>query len=375
MANSKLAVSFNAKPLDRQLDKITQKELNTSLNQKIDESYAHTFDEVKHVTNKERERWNNMLQQLKPASADEAGLFSVKDKLKLDGIEERAIRYVHPASGVKPGNYTRVNVNEAGHVVYGDNPARLDITVSDSERLGGFTPSEFAKVNSPTFTGTVKVPEVTISSNPKSPVTIELLQEYVQAQLNKAWPIGSIYMTMSNQNPADLIGGTWKQISQGRFIMGAGTADNKTIPSREMGGNSSITLNETNIPAHKHHITAEIDLSQTGMIGDHYHGLGYNGNNDGYFYSTDRKIRETTGRNINNNQVTGWNGRGDGGGIYKISDGYNIITSAVVPLSNSIEFTEKQKIKIDKDTTEIGGGAGFNITNPYLAAYIWERIG
>ena len=52
MANSKLAVSFNAKPLDRQLDKITQKELNTSLNQKIDESYAHTFDEVKHVTNK-----------------------------------------------------------------------------------------------------------------------------------------------------------------------------------------------------------------------------------------------------------------------------------------------------------------------------------
>ena len=374
MANSKLAVSFNAKPLDRQLDKITQKELNTSLNQKIDESYAHTFDEVKHVTNKERDRWNNMLQQLKPASVDEAGLFSAKDKLKLDGIEERATRYVHPASGVKPGNYTRVTVNEAGHVVYGDNPARLDITVSNSERLGGFNPSEFAKVNSPTFTGTVKVPEVTINSNPKSPVTIELLQEYVQAQLNKAWPIGSIYMTMSNQNPADLIGGTWKQISQGRFIMGAGSIDNKTIPSRELGGSNSITLNESNLPVHKHNVSAEIDLSQSGLLGDHYHGFGFNWNNDGFFYSNGRNL-ETIGRNVKENQVCQWNGNNGGGYVYKDTRGYNMITSSAVPISKTIEVAEKQKVRLDKDTTEVGGGSGFDITNPYISAYIWERIG
>ena len=374
MANSKLAVSFNAKPLDRQLDKITQKELNTSLNQKIDESYAHIFDEVKHVTNKERDRWNNMLQQLKPASVDEAGLFSAKDKLKLDGIEERAIRYVHPASGVKPGNYTRVSVNEAGHVVYGDNPARLDITVSNSERLGGFNPSEFAKVNSPTFTGTVKVPEVTINSNPKSPVTIELLQEYVQAQLNKAWPIGSIYMTMSNQNPADLIGGTWKQISQGRFIMGAGSIDNKTIPSRELGGSNSITLNESNLPIHKHNVSAEIDLSQSGLLGDHYHGFGFNWNNDGFFYSNGRNF-ETIGRNVKENQVCQWNGNNGGGYVYKDTRGYNMITSSAVPISKTIEVAEKQKVRLDKDTTEVGGGSGFDITNPYISAYIWERIG
>ena len=374
MANSKLAVSFNAKPLDRQLDKITQKELNTSLNQKIDESYTHTFDEVKHVTNKERDRWNNMLQQLKPASVDEAGLFSAKDKLKLDGIEERAIRYIHPASGVKPGNYTRVTVNEAGHVVYGDNPARLDITVSNSERLGGFNPSEFAKVNSPTFTGTVKVPEVTINSNPKSPVTVELLQEYVQAQLNKAWPIGSIYMTMSNQNPADLIGGTWKQISQGRFIMGAGSIDNKTIPSRELGGSNSITLNESNLPVHKHNVSAEIDLSQSGLLGDHYHGFGFNWNNDGFFYSNGRGL-ETIGRNVKENQVCQWNGNNGGGYVYKDTRGYNMITSSAVPISKTIEVAEKQKVRLDKDTTEVGGGSGFDITNPYISAYIWERIG
>ena len=157
--------------------------------------------------------------------------------------------------------------------------------------------------------------------------------------------------------------------------MGAGSIDNKTIPSRELGGSNSITLNESNIPVHKHHISAEIDLSQSGLIGDHYHGFGYNGNNDGYFYSTNNKVRETTGRNINDNQVMQWNGKNGGGYVYKNSDGYNMITTSVVLLSNSIEFTEKQKMRIDKDTTEIGGGVGFDITNQYISAYIWERIG
>lgn len=350
MANSKLAVSFNAKPLDRQLDKITQKELNTSLNQKIDESYAHIFDEVKHVTNKERDRWNNMLQQLKPASVDEAGLFSAKDKLKLDGIEERAIRYVHPASGVRPGNYTRVTVNEAGHVVYGDNPARLDITVSNSERLGGFNPSEFAKVNSPTFTGTVKVPEVTINSNPKSPVTIELLQEYVQAQLNKAWPIGSIYMTMSNQNPADIIGGTWKQISQGRFIMGAGSIDNKTIPSRELGGSNSITLNESNIPMHKHTVTA---TGNTDASGSHQHATSWGESHGGGRYG---HTEESNTRRVQGSGRTDW-------------DNYEYLTD--------VAGNHTHNLSVSGETNFVGESnpSSINITNLYLSAYIWERIG
>ena len=350
MANSKLAVSFNAKPLDRQLDKITQKELNTSLNQKIDESYAHTFDEVKHVTNKERDRWNNMLQQLKPASVDEAGLFSAKDKLKLDGIEERAIRYVHPASGVRPGNYTRVTVNEAGHVVYGDNPARLDITVSNSERLGGFNPSEFAKVNSPTFTGTVKVPEVTINSNPKSPVTIELLQEYVQAQLNKAWPIGSIYMTMSNQNPADLIGGTWKQISQGRFIMGAGSIDNKTIPSRELGGSNSITLNESNLPVHKHTVTA---TGTTDVNGSHQHATSWGESHGGGRYG---HTEESNRRGVQGSGDTDW-------------DNYEYLTDVAGRHTHNLSITGETNFVGESNPSAI------NITNMYLSAYIWERIG
>ena len=156
--------------------------------------------------------------------------------------------------------------------------------------------------------------------------------------------------------------------------MGAGSIDNKTIPSRELGGSNSITLNESNLPAHKHHITAEIDLSQSGLIGDHYHGFGFNWNNDGFFYSNGR-VLETIGRNVKENQVCQWNGNNGGGYVYKDTRGYNMITSSAVPISKTIEVAEKQKVRLDKDTTEVGGGSGFDITNPYMSAYIWERIG
>ena len=156
--------------------------------------------------------------------------------------------------------------------------------------------------------------------------------------------------------------------------MGAGSIDNKTIPSRELGGSNSITLNESNLPVHKHNVSAEIDLSQSGLLGDHYHGFGFNWNNDGFFYSNGRDL-ETIGRNVKENQVCQWNGNNGGGYVYKDTRGYNMITSSAVPISKTIEVAEKQKVRLDKDTTEVGGGAGFDITNPYTSAYIWERIG
>ena len=53
------------------------------------------------------------------ASGSYSGLMSAGDKAKLDGIEEGANNYVHPDSGVVPGTYMQVEVNEKGHVVAG----------------------------------------------------------------------------------------------------------------------------------------------------------------------------------------------------------------------------------------------------------------
>lgn len=53
------------------------------------------------------------------------GLMSATDKAKLDGIEEKANNYKHPTSGVVANTYTRVTVNELGHVTSGNNPTTL----------------------------------------------------------------------------------------------------------------------------------------------------------------------------------------------------------------------------------------------------------
>ena len=178
MATSNLAVSFkDSRRFNTQLDKVTQNELNTNLNNIIDESYSHIMDEVMHITQEERNKWNNIASSIKISSSDQNGLMSAADKIKLDGISEGANRYIHPNSGVTPGTYLRTSVNAEGHVIYGDNPERLDITVTNSNKLGNKIAGDYALLNNPTFTGIVKVPNITMVSNESAAVNLGFLKE------------------------------------------------------------------------------------------------------------------------------------------------------------------------------------------------------
>ena len=79
---NRLAVSFSNRSVtsyDKQLDKITSKELNETLNEKIDISYAHLQDDVKHITAEERNRWNTLMSNIKLATEGVAGLMSAED--------------------------------------------------------------------------------------------------------------------------------------------------------------------------------------------------------------------------------------------------------------------------------------------------------
>lgn len=79
--------------------------------------------------------------------------------------------------------------------------------------------------------------------------TISNLTKRLDDMLNKAYPVGSIYLSVSNTNPKDLFGGTWVKMT-GAFLYGAvnsvgngngtGTATN------------SHTLTEAQMPKHRH---------------------------------------------------------------------------------------------------------------------------
>lgn len=68
-----------------------------------------------------------------------------------------------------------------------------------------------------------------------------------------AWPVGSIFMTMSNANPATLLGGgTWTKI-EGKYLLAS--ASNYTAGSDY--GSMTKTISVSNLPAHTHGFTTD----------------------------------------------------------------------------------------------------------------------
>ena len=85
-----------------------------------------------------------------------------------------------------------------------------------------------------------------------------------------AYPVGSIYLSVNGTNPATLFGGTWKRISQGRFLIGAGAneanstdywgqyaAGTENFPAGEMGGEPTHKLTVDEMPSHSHSLRFE----------------------------------------------------------------------------------------------------------------------
>lgn len=345
-----MALSFREQngSFDNQLDKITTKELNTLLNEKINNAFAHQFDEAKHITAEERTRWNNIVNTFNPATQSTDGLFSAQDKVKLDGIATGANKYVHPQSGIVTGTYIRVSVNPEGHVIYGDNPNRLDITSANAEKLGGVYPSEYARLANPTFTGVVKMPDVTMTSNANSPVTIKLLQSYVAEQLNNSWPIGSIFITVSNTSPANSIGGKWKRIGEGRCLVGVGNSQGNEVRLRQTGGAWETFISTEQLPAHNHRVNGTFTTSDSG---DHTHSLDKTA---GYGVTRDS-------HDVQNPYIS-----------VGFSRAYNNNAYYDLPISRAGDHNHKVTLDLWSDQT--GSGRALNIAQPYIGVYMWERI-
>ena len=65
--------------------------------------------------------------------------------------------------------------------------------------------------------------------------------------LNKAYPVGSIYMSINSANPSTLFGGAWEQI-QGQFLLSAGNG----YTAGSTGGEATHTLLASEMPSHSH---------------------------------------------------------------------------------------------------------------------------
>lgn len=86
--------------------------------------------------------------------------------------------------------------------------------------------------------------EAALNQNSSSIATLEERIGQLENSLEKSHPVGSVYMTFGNENPADLYGGTWERVED-TFLMCSGS----TYPVGTEGGENSIILGAENIPS------------------------------------------------------------------------------------------------------------------------------
>lgn len=115
-------------------------------------------------------------------------------------------------------------------------------------------------------------------TNTKFIATKKELTELINTTLDSIYPIGSVYISLTDTNPGTYLKGTWEQFAQGRTLVGVGSGSDGT-------NTQTFDVNDTG-GEYKHLLTKKelsfIDygalLQQNGsVIGVHSHGPGESG--------------------------------------------------------------------------------------------------
>ena len=175
-----------------------------------------------------------------------------------------------------------------------------------------------------------------------------------QVNILQAYPVGSIYMSVVETNPAELFGGTWEAMP-GRVLIGAGVSDfdiNYVAGTR--GGSRSRTLTSSNIPKHTHTVeiknTAATHNHRNGVYDEVAAGDGPLSSNYGAI-----KMYPTASQHVMAADSSSF------GTSTQLYMGYTSETSAVHTHDVKVGYYGA------KDPTEI------SVMQPYLVVYMWKR--
>lgn len=137
-----------------------------------------------------------------------------------------------------------------------------------------------------------------------------LINTTIDDTINSIYPIGSVYISLTETNPGTYLKGTWEQFGQGRTLIGVGTGDDGTN-------------------------TQEFEVNTTG--GEYKHKL---------------VIDEIPSH------------------AHKY---YSPIIQEVTPSSNTSTYGNYNKdYKVDSDS--VGGDGYHNNVQPYTTVYFWKRV-
>ena len=212
--------------------------------------------------------------------------------------------------------------------------------------------STLAPKASPGLTGTPTAPTANVDTNDTQLATCAFVRNAISKYsskdidvLKKIMHVGYIHFSTVNINPAELFGfGTWEAMPAGRVLLAQGQSEwgtNYTAGSK--GGEATHQLTVGEMPSHNH-------TGNTSTTGNHTHNVTI------YEYFE--------------------GGNGWGLGTYKnghywqgarFQGGCNVQKDT----NNWVQQTGNHSHTLTIGNT--GNGQAFNVTQPYLAVYIWKR--
>lgn len=171
---------------------------------------------------------------------------------------------------------------------------------------------------------------------------IETVIENIQKDLfNSIYPIGSIYMSVNNTNPATLFGGTWVAWGAGKVPVGVNSSETEFSTVEKTGGSKTHTLTASQMPSHNHSFTPSGTIASNG---EHSHDV----------YATFEKDGAIGGNRPSYYQA----------GTEMKSAAFRIESAG----AHTHTFTGKAG-----STGSAGSGNAHNNLQPYITCYMWKR--
>lgn len=183
--------------------------------------------------------------------------------------------------------------------------------------------------------------------------TIPTMEGMIQEIFNYVYPVGSIIMTATSENPSSRFGGTWKRIAEGRTLVGVKESDADFSSFGKTGGEKAHKLTTSEMPSHTH--------SQA----SHAHHVMYTGSNsvgDGKIYAD-------------------WiDASGDdgiiGANILRAGSAGEAGTLQTRGTASSTDARANPLVTDYKNPTinATGGNQAHNNMPPFFTCYIWQKI-